>query len=233
MIQGTQKQALPTAHTQVLQAKSKASTLNALAADQGLAQAFSGISQGMATAAMMKGSMSKMASTMMMINPMAAPMFSAANYFAAHHKQTVTYIWAVPGLKSETAIQNKQPEFEIHFDGIPGINSQEYEPVLLKLEPTPSNVRLVGATEAKQDSLQVSTQDWGMYSSFVEERIPAQATSTSPGISRIQPSAVLAPGEYCVALRPLDKTKKFAGGSVAQNTGDGLVFNSVWTFEIQ
>lgn len=56
-----------------------------------------------------------------------------------------------------------------------------YEPVLLKLEPTPNNFRLVGATEAKQDALQGSTADWGMYSSFVEERLPAQATKAAVG----------------------------------------------------
>jgi hypothetical protein len=36
-----------------------------------------------------------------------------------------------------------------------------------------------------------------------------------------------------VALRPVNKDKKFAGSSIAQNVGDGLIFNSVWAFEIQ
>jgi hypothetical protein len=43
----------------------------------------------------------------------------------------------------------------------------------------------------------------------------------------------LQPGEYAVALRPINKDKKFSGTSVSQNTGDGLFFNSVWSFELQ
>ena len=43
--------------------------------------------------------------------------------------------------------------------------------MLLKLDPTSSNFRLVGAAQAKPDELEASAADWGMYSSFVEERV--------------------------------------------------------------
>jgi len=58
----------------------------------------------------------------------------------------------------------------LQFAGVPGVNPDEYEPVLLKPEPTISNFRLVGPTQAKPDELEASAADWGMYSSFVEER---------------------------------------------------------------
>jgi hypothetical protein len=231
IVQGAQKQAMPAAHTQIVQTKAKVSTLGALASDGSLTQAMSGITQSVASAGMMKGS-AKMAGTAMMSNPMLSGAMMAGSLFASHHKQTVTDVWAIPGQKSETVIRVVQPVFEVHYEGIPGINADEYEPVLLKLEATASNFRLVGATEAKQDELQATTADWGMYSSFVEERVPAQATQVSLGCYQLQASSVLAPGEYGVALRPVNKDKKFAGSSVSQNTGDGLVFNSVWSFEV-
>jgi hypothetical protein len=150
-----------------------------------------------------------------------------------HRKPIITHVWALPGQKSETLLHATQPSFEIHYENIPGVNADEYEPVLLKLEPTNNNFRLVGATQAKQDVLEASAADWGMYSSFVEERIASQSRKLAAGNYELQSSSALAPGEYAVALRPINKDKKFSGSSVAQNTGDGLMFNSVWAFEIQ
>jgi hypothetical protein len=49
----------------------------------------------------------------------------------------------------------------------------------------------------------------------------------------LQASGGLAPGEYGVVLRPVNKAKKFSGNNVAQNLGDGLVFNCVWSLEVQ
>jgi hypothetical protein len=231
MLQSGQKQPMPVSHTQIVQTKTKPSTLGSLSSDGSLAQAMAGASQSVAAAGMMKGS-SKVASTAMMANPMVGGAMMAGGLFA-HRKQTITDVWAVPGPKSETIIHNSQPTFEINCDNIPGINTDEYEPVLLKLESTPNNFRLVGATPAKQDALQTSTTDWGMYSSFIEERVPGQATKVAPGSYQLQASSALTPGEYGVALRPINKDKKFSGSSLSQNTGDGLVFNSVWSFEVQ
>jgi hypothetical protein len=232
MVEAGQKQPLPIGHTQIAQTKTKVSSLAALTRDGTLPQAMGGVAQGAAAAGAMTGS-SKLASTMLMANPMIGGAMMASQLYAAHHKSTVTEVWVVPGPKSETVIHNPQPAFEVHYDNIPGISVDEYEPVLLKLESAPNNFRLVGATEAKQDALQSSTADWGIYSSFVEERIAAQATKAAPGSYRLQASSALQPGEYAVALRPINKDKKFSGTSVSQNTGDGLFFNSVWSFELQ
>ncbi|HXW55990.1 MAG TPA: hypothetical protein VEJ67_09595 [Candidatus Cybelea sp.] len=232
MLQGDQKQVLPADRTQIAQTKTKASTLGSLASDGTLMQAMTGVAQGVATAGMMKpGSM--MGSGAMMAMPMVGPAMMAGKMFSSHHKPSITDVWAIGGQKSQTVIHNNQPAFEVHCDGIPGVNADEYEPVLVKLESTSNNFRLVGATEARQDALQTSAADWGMYSSFVEERVESQATKAGSGSYKLQPSAALAAGEYAVVLRPINKDKKFSGNSVAQNTGDGLMFNSVWSFEVQ
>lgn len=230
LVQAGQKQPIPLVHAQIVQTKGKPSTLGTLATDGSLAQAMSGMSQSVAAAGAMKGS-SKIASTAMMANPMVGGVLMAGS-FLGHRKQTVTDVWAVPGLKSETVIHNAQPTFEVRCDNIPGINPEDYQPVFLKLESTANNYRLVGATEAKTDSLQSSAADWGMYSSFVEELIPGQATKVAPGSYTLQAGSALSPGEYAVALRPTNKSKKFSGSSISQDTGDGLIFNSIWSFEV-
>lgn len=43
----------------------------------------------------------------------------------------------------------------------------------------------------------------------------------------------MAAGEYGIALRPINKEKKFSGSSVSENVGDRLIFNFVWSFEVQ
>jgi hypothetical protein len=42
----------------------------------------------------------------------------------------------------------------------------------------------------------------------------------------------LMPGEYAVVLRPVSKSKRFSGGDVARGQGDGLMFDSAWSFEV-
>jgi hypothetical protein len=148
-------------------------------------------------------------------------------------KPTVTNVWALPGQKSDLVLESNQPSFEVHFANIPGVAADEYEPVLVKLTPSANNFRLVGATQAKQDVLESSTMDWEIYSSFIEEPVGAQATKVSSGEYKLQAAAALPAGEYGVVLRPLNKSKKFSGSSVAQNSGEGLMFNSVWAFAVK
>jgi hypothetical protein len=225
LVQGANKQFIPTARTQIAQTKNKAASLNALAMDGALGQA-------MTSMAVQAGSMAAMRSGSMVGASMMGPASMAMGGLLGHRKPTVTHVWALSGQKAETVLHTSQPAFEVHFENIPGVNAEEYEPVLLKLEPTNNNFRLLGATQAKQDVLETSAADWGMYSSFVEERIASQSQKIASGDYKMQPSTALAPGEYAVALRPIHKDRKFSGSSVAQNTGDGLMFNSAWAFEV-
>ena len=232
IVQGSNKQLIPMGRTQIAQTKTKPSTLNALVSDGGLGQALTGVAQGLATAGMMHPGGSGLGTGAMVAAPMLAPALMATSLLM-HHKPTVTDVWALPGQKAETLVHQNQPSFEVQFAGVPGVADDDYEPVLLKLEPTPSNFRLVGATQAKQDELQLSNADWGMYSSFVEERISTTAKKIASGSYQVQSAQPLSPGEYAIALRPINKGKKFSGSVVSQNVGDGLVFNSVWAFEVQ
>jgi len=223
--QGGVKQPIPTAHAQIVQTKTKPATLATLASDATVAQAIAN-----SNAAATSAARPNLANAAMMANPMTAPMMMAGGLLS--HRKTITDVWLITGARSETVIHNAQPSFEILCDSVPGINAEDYEPVLLKLEATTNNFRVVGATEAKLDALQGPNPDWGMYSSFVEERVPGQATKIAPGRYAFHVSSTLAPGEYGVVLRPISKDKKFSGASVGQNTGDGLVFNSLWSFEV-
>jgi hypothetical protein len=237
MVEGGQRQALAVSHTQIVPTNSKASSLDGLASDGSLTQNLTSIAQSLLANGTMKPG-SGMASMAMMANPIIGPAMIATSLLAKHkansNSNNVTDVWAIPGQKSDMFTHNSQPAFEVSFDGIAGITVDDYEPVLIRLLPSPqSNFRLVGATAAKPSEMQSSEANWDLYASFVEQRVPAQATKVASGRYQLQASGGLAPGEYGVVLRPADKAKKFSGSNLAQNVGDGLVFNCVWSFEVQ
>jgi hypothetical protein len=225
LLQATARQELPASKTQLVQTKTKSASLSALASDGALAHAMTSTATRVATMAALRGG-----------SVMGASVLSNAGGlmggFMSHRKPTVTEVWALPGQKSETQIHENSPSFEVNFANIPGVNAGEFEPVLVKLTPSNTNFRLVGATQARQDVFESSAMDWEVYSSFVEERVSAQPRRIAPGQYQLQPSAALQPGEYGVVLRPLNKSKKFSATGVSQDTGDGLAFNSVWGFSV-
>jgi hypothetical protein len=225
IVQGASKTAIPLSKTQISQTKTKPASLGALATDPVLGQAFQGL-------AVQAGTMAALHSGSAMGAGMIGSAGGLVSGFMSHKKPTITEVWALAGQKADSVASN-QPAFEVNFANIPGVNPDEYEPVLIKLAPSANNFRLVGATQAKQDVLDSSAMDWQVYSSFVEERMAVQSQKSERGQYKLQSSSPLGAGEYGIALRPLNKDKKFSGSSVAQNSGDGLMFNSVWAFSVR
>ena len=223
VLKGTTPQPIPVSKTQIAQTKTKATSLNALSTDNALGQAMQSVAMSAAQEAAYRSGSYTGASAI-------GAAGGVMGGLMGHRKPTVTDVWALPGQKSDLVLDSNQPSFEVHFANIPGVVADEYEPALVKLAPSPNNFRLVGATQAKQDVLESSTLDWEIYSSFIEERVAAQATKVSSEEYKLQAAAALPAGEYGVVLRPLNKSKKFSGSSVAQNSGEGLLFNSVWAF---
>jgi len=139
------------------------------------------------------------------------------------------YVWALEGPGSATNLTGSPLNFEVSYAGIPGVNAAGFEPVIVKLSVAQGVDRLVGATEATADATQA---DWPIYSSFIEDRVSANVTSLGEGRSQIVPKAALPAGQYAVALRPKKKSHKFAGQDVANNRGEGLLFNYAWPFAV-
>jgi hypothetical protein len=81
-----------------------------------------------------------------------------------------TYVWALAGGSSTTTSAGENvPTFEVNYAGLPGVNADQFEPVIVRLSPAPqSNFRLVGATEAATTAEQSTQQDWPIYSSFMK-----------------------------------------------------------------
>jgi hypothetical protein len=227
-LQGSTKVSLAAEPTQIIQTKAKPTSLSSLAADQALTEALNVGTQAAQMALMKSGSM--------MGNSVVSSSSSVISNILSHRpKQTkVTYVWALSGGSSQANSGGNSPTFEVNYAGIPGVNVDQFEPVIVKLADTPqANYRLVGATEAATTAEQSAQQDWPIYSSFTEDRIASKVQKLGSGHAQITPSASLGAGEYAIALRPVDKSKKFSGEDVGKNQGEGLLFNYAWPFSVK
>ncbi len=231
-IDGTSRKDLAPEHTFVAQTKSKANSLKTIAVDSAAKSAFqAGVNQVWYSTITHLGSgfAGQMAS-----DAMTQSSSDITSEIIAHHfKPSEKYVWALSGLNSQVTAASNRPSFDLTYAGLPGINPDEFEPAIVKLTPSNNAWRLVGATDAKSDTVLNIAPEWEVYSSFIEERQPASVTRLGSGHARISPSAALAPGEYAVVLRPISKNKKFSGAEVAQGQGAGLLFNSAWSFTVK
>jgi hypothetical protein len=150
----------------------------------------------------------------------------------SHRKPAQTYVWAVQNPASSNVLPTTTPAFSVDFSGVAGVNPTEYKPAIVKLTPAQNAWRLVGATQGKGDATSSSALNWEVYANFLEDQVPLSAQKTAPGQYRISPAAPLLPGEYAVVLRPISRSKKFSGADVARGQGDGLMFDSAWSFEV-
>jgi len=215
------QQMLDLERTQLAETKTKPTSMASLAGDQA-------VQEGIGTAAW-----DTAAHTNSGIG--GGAVMTGGNVFSgmmSRRKPTVTYVWAVPKPASGTVVHTMSPSFSVNYAAMPGIKPEDFEPTIVKLTPSGNTVRIVGATQGKEDATSSSAADWSIYSAFLEDRVNVNSQKKSAGIYQISPGSPLLPGEYAVVMRPVSKTKKFSGGDVARGQGDGLMFDAAWTFQV-
>lgn len=223
--QGSATQTLPKEKTQLAETKTKPQSLASLAGDSAVTQgiqagvtdvtwnAASHMNNGIASSALTQGG-------------------GILNGLLDRRQPTVTYVWGVPGAASANVLQTTTPTFAVNFAKAPGVNPDDFAPLIVKLTPAQNTCRLVGATRGKEDAGSHDAADWEIYSSFVENHVAVNLKKSEPGVYKVSPQSALLPGEYAVVLRPVSLKQKFSGGDVARGQGAGLMFDSVWTFQV-
>ncbi|HEV3513762.1 MAG TPA: hypothetical protein VGS05_18800 [Candidatus Sulfotelmatobacter sp.] len=225
LVQNGTSQALPLEKTQLAETKNKPQSLASLAGDSAVTE---GIQAGVNDA-------SWSAASHINNGVGGSAVMQAGGIFGgmmARRQPTVTYVWGVPGPASANVLQTATPSFSVNFAKAPGVNPREFAPEIVKLTPAQNTCRLVGATQGKEDVRSHDAADWKIYSSFVEDRVAVNLQKTAEGEYQLSPQTALLPGEYAVVLRPVSKNEKFSGGDVARGQGPGLMFDTVWTFQV-
>ncbi len=225
VMQGKTSGGLALEKTQLAQTKTKPSSLKSLSGDSALNQA---MQSGIGTAAWdTAGHMNSGVGGASVIEG-----GSILSGIMARRKPMMTYVWGVPNISSKTVLQTTSPSFSVDFSNVMGVKPDDFEPAIVKLTPAQNSFRIVGATQGKEDVASNNAADWEIYSSFLEDRVLVNAQKLKPGGYKVSPSSALMPGQYAVVLRPVSKSKKFSGGDVARAQGDGLMFDSVFSFQI-
>jgi hypothetical protein len=63
--------------------------------------------------------------------------------------------------------------------------------------------------------------------------VSAKVEKLGSGYAKVTPDAAMNPGEYAIALRPVDKSHKFSGEEVGRNQAEGLLFNYARPFSVK
>ena len=227
LLTGNTKQPLAAEKLQVAATQAKASTLQALALDNALNQV---LQAGVHDAATRVAAQTKLGAPSTGVtqagNVVGGLLFKKS-------KPTFTYAWALPGATSSSSVP-AAASFQVTYAGIPGVNPDDYEPHIVKLAPTKEQGwRLAGAAKATEELAQSTTPTWPVYSAFIEDTVSAQTKKTAPGDVTVTPNSPLAAGEYAVVLRPVARSKKFAGTDLTNGQGEGLIFNSTLSFSVK
>jgi|KBSSwiStaDraftv2_1062776.scaffolds.fasta_scaffold13556_7 hypothetical protein len=157
---------------------------------------------------------------------MAMGMVGGLGGMGRHHgPPKVTYVWALPGQQSATAVASNKPRFEMSFGNLLGIDPDAYEPQLIKLVSSKDNWRLVGATKTTMG--QMGTE---AYEKVTEARVAVKSERTGRGQVQLEPKQPLEPGEYAVVLRAIHAGKR-AEGSLGGGAETSIFF-SVWDFSV-
>lgn len=225
LVQDAGAQEIPREKTQLAETKTKPTSMASLAGDSAVAQ---GIQAGVNDATWSVASHMNNAVGGTAVQQGG----SILGGMLGSRKPTVTYVWGVPGPASANVLQTTTPKFAVNFASAPGVNPSQFAPEIVRLTPAQNTCRLIGATQGKEDARSHDAADWQIYSKFLEDRVATSVQKKAEGQYEISPQAPLYPGEYAVVLRPLSKNERFSGGDVARGQGAGMMFDTVWTFQV-
>lgn len=225
LVQSSGPQEMPLEKTQLAETKTKPQSLASLAGDSAVTQ---GIQAGV-------NDVSWNAASHINSGVGSSAVGQAGSIFGgmlSRRQPEATYVWGVPGPASANVLQTTMPKFEVNFAKAPGVNPEEFAPEIVRLTPAQNTCRLAGATRGREDARSRDAADWEIYSGFVEDRVAVALQKRAAGEYEVTPQSPLLPGEYAVVLRPVSRNEKFSGGDVARGQGAGLMFDTLWSFQV-
>ena len=143
----------------------------------------------------------------------------------------ITYVWTIDA-GSDWPVEGRRPMFAVQFKDIPGVSPDDLIPVIVRLSPTASNGRFVGATRGRADEAARPGAEWDLTRDWKQDVVRSVVETVGRGAAKIQPAADLPPGEYAVVLRLLER-KKLPGSTVLSQSGEGRLFGTAWAFSVK
>lgn len=218
LLRGDAQQALPKSYAQITQAKYK------------LGDDFKSVATSMAAQELvLVAGAGVVASTAINFGATAAhaimgPLVAASMLF--RKAPTYTFILALSGSQATTKLAGGELRAEIRYGDLPGVDPDTHEPLLLKLAPTKSNLRIVRAQnlKLKRDGFQAKEE-------VLQQAVPVTLTQLGRGHLILEATA-LAPGEYGLILRNKAPSEALVFGAPGQLLSGTDLGSTVWDFSI-
>jgi hypothetical protein len=144
----------------------------------------------------------------------------------------VTFVWVADEAAARRVVADRRPSFLAVFKDVPGLNPEDLAPVLVRLTPAASGVRLIAALRGRADQASRTDPDWDVVHDLKQDIVRTDLQKLDRGDMRLTPAADLPPGEYAIVLRLASK-RKVAGSAVLGPDGEGRVFSVAWDFAVR
>jgi hypothetical protein len=144
----------------------------------------------------------------------------------------ITYVWVADGASASKVTADHRPSFYVQFKDVPGLSPDDLAPMLVRLTPAASGVRVVGAVRGRADQATRIDADWDVIKDFKQDVLKAEVQLAERGIVRLVATQDLPPGQYAVVMR-LTSKKKLSGAGVLQSSGEARLFGVVWDFAVK
>jgi hypothetical protein len=144
----------------------------------------------------------------------------------------ITYVWVADGASAVKVTEDHRPSFYVQYKEVPGFSPDDLAPMLVRLTPAASGVRVVGAVRGRADQATRTDADWDVIKDFKQDVIKSDAQAAERGIVHLVVTQDLPPGEYAIVMR-LTTKRKLSGANVLQTTGEARLFGLVWDFAVK
>ena len=143
-----------------------------------------------------------------------------------------TFVWTADGVAASHTVSERRPTFTATFRDLRGLNPDDFAPVIVRLTPATSGVRLVAALRGRTDEASRSDADWDVVHDLKQDIIRSDVQRIDRGSMRITPVGDLPPGQYAIVMRLATK-RKVAGAMLLGQDGEGQAFSLCWDFEVR
>jgi hypothetical protein len=145
----------------------------------------------------------------------------------------VTWVWVVAVPAPAIAVTTRRPSFYVTYGEVPGLNPDEWAPVLVRLAPVGSGWRFVSALAGPPSAGSRTEADWAVKRDLMHFEMKGSIAGVTRGTVRLTPAAPLEPGDYAVVIRPVFVQRSYSGLELLGGDGVGVAFRSAWPFSIK
>ena len=143
-----------------------------------------------------------------------------------------TWIWVTRAPPPAPALTSRHPSFFITYGEVPGLNSNEWAPYVVRVAPA-GEWRVISALAGSAIAHRQSQSEWEVRRLLMQHEMASTIRGLNFGMVRLTLNAPLPPGEYAVVIRPAFMRRTYSGRDILGDDGPGVAFGAAWMFVVK